>query len=188
MCNILKLQDIWRYLYPYQSQYTQCNNSLKIQCWLDFWLISKDLIPAVSAKEITNPTFSNHSAILLALQSNEYAKRGPGFWKLNNSLLKVLYPNSLTKFLILNTKHSYLDGKRLYWDMIKMEVRGFCVQYSRHMSRNRRNREQELQKQIDHLLNEQKTNRSKENISKLYCLRSELIPSIRLLNTRQKVA
>ena len=43
------------------------------------------------------------------------------------------------------------------------------------MSRNRRNREQKLQKQIgnDHLMKELKTNRSKENISKLYRLRSE---------------
>ena len=48
--------------------------------------------------------------------------------------------------------------------MIKMKVRGFCVQYSKRMSRNWRNREQELQKQIDHLMNELKANGSKEYI------------------------
>ena len=42
------------------------------------------------------------------------------------------------------------------------------------MSRNWRNREQEFQKQIDHLMNELKANRSKEYISNLYRLRSEL--------------
>ena len=58
------------------------------------------------------------------------------------------------------TKHDYLDDKGLYWDMIKMEVRSF-------RNRERRNTEKHLQQQIDHLMNQLKTDRTKENISKL---------------------
>ena len=58
--------------------------------------------------------------------------------------------------------------------MLKMEVRGFCVQYSKRKSKIRRSKERELQKQIDHLMNVLKTNRSKENITQLYHLRAQL--------------
>ena len=51
-----------------------------------------------------------------------------------------------------------------------MEVRGFCVQYSKRQSKIHRNAEKDLQKQIDHLMNVLKTNRSKENITQLYHL------------------
>ena len=71
-------------------------------------------------------------------------------------------------------KYNYLTDKGLYWDMIKMEMRGFCVQYSKRKSRERRNREKELSDQIDALMKTLATNKSKENIAKLYRLRSEL--------------
>ena len=57
--------------------------------------------------------------------------------------------------------------------MIKMEVGGFCVQYTKREDREGRNTEKHLQQQIDHLMNYLKTDRAKENISKLYRLRAE---------------
>ena len=39
---------------------------------------------------ITNPTISDHSAITFTLQSKEYAKRGPGFWKINKVSLYAI--------------------------------------------------------------------------------------------------
>ena len=61
----------------------------------------------------------------------------------------------------------------MYWDMIKMEVRGFCVQHTKRKNRERRNTKKHLQQQIDQLMNQLKTDRTKENISKLYLLREE---------------
>ena len=55
-----------------------------------------------------------------------------------------------------------------------MEIRGFCVRFSRRKSRMRRNIEKNLTDQIDALMKTLVTNRSKENIAKLYNLRSEL--------------
>ena len=68
----------------------------------------------------------------------------------------------------------YLEDKGLYWDMLKMEVKGFCVQSTKRKNRERRNTEKVSQKKIDHLMKQLKTDRSKENISQLYRLRAEL--------------
>ena len=82
---------------------------------------------------IVNYTLSDHSAIILNLQSKEYIQRGPGFWKINNSLLgdEKFIQELSNRIPDFKTKHNYLDDKGLYWDMIKMEVRGFCVQYTK---------------------------------------------------------
>jgi len=117
----------------------------------------------------------NHSAITLHLQSKEYVQRGPGFWKINNSLLsdERFVQDLSSKITEFKTKHDYLDDKGLYWDMIKMEVRGFCVQYTKIKNRERRNTKKHLQRQIDHLMNQLKTDRTKENKEEFYRLRAE---------------
>ena len=170
-----KLQDIWRDQHPNKKQYTWRDNSLKVQCRLDYWLVSKELPSAIDIN-IINPTISDHSAIAFTLQSKEYAKRGPGFWKINNSLLKdANFINELkSKIPEYKNKHSYLADKGLYWDMLKMEIRGFCVQYSKRKNRIKRNKERDLQKEIDDIMTLLQSNRSKENIAKLYQLRAKL--------------
>ena len=121
-------------------------------------------------------TLTDHSAITLTLQSKGYAQRGPGFWKFNNTLLDDLaFVEQLCNAIpAYKNKYNYLTNKGLYWDMLKMEMRGFCVQYSKRKNRERRNIEKDLSDQIDALMKALATNRSKENITKLYRLRSEL--------------
>ena len=176
LCDLFKLQDIWRCQHSDQVQVTWRDKALKVQCRLDYWLISKDLSHIALNTGIKNSTLSDHSPITLTLQSEGYAKRGPDFWKFNKSLLD---DNTFVEQLHdiipeFKKKHNYLADKGLYWDMIKMAVRGFCVQYSKRKNRKRRNREKELSDQIDALMKALVISRSKENITKLYNLRTEL--------------
>jgi len=43
-----------------------------------------------------------------------------------------------SKILEYKNKHSYLADKGLYWDMLKMEMRGLFVQYSKRENRTKR--------------------------------------------------
>ena len=128
LCSNHKLQDVWRSQHPNQSQFTWRNNSLKIQCRLDYWLVSKDLSSSLLSTTITSPTFSDHSAVSFVLQSKEYAKRGPGVWKINNSQLKNdnFTAELAAKIPDYKAKHNYLADMGLYWDMLKMEERFLC--------------------------------------------------------------
>ena len=124
---------MWRVQHPNLSQYTWHNNSLKVQCRLDYWLVSKDLSALVTNSGITTSTLSDHSAITFSLQSKEYVQRGPGFWKINNSVLNddKFVRDLSSKIPEFKRKYNYLEDRGLYWDMLKMEVRGFCVQYTK---------------------------------------------------------
>ena len=79
-----------------------------------------------------------------------------------------------SKAKYLNTKINIATSLTKDWDMLKTEIRGFCVQYSKRKNRIKRNRERNLQKEINDLMTLLQPNRSKENIAKLYQLRAQL--------------
>ena len=60
-----KLHEIWRNQHTNKTQFTWRNNSLKVQCRLDYWLVSKELLMSVIDTNIINPTISanNHTPI-----------------------------------------------------------------------------------------------------------------------------
>ena len=43
LCDLLKLQDVWRYQHPDQAQFTWRDKAFKVQCRLDYWLVYKQL-------------------------------------------------------------------------------------------------------------------------------------------------
>ena len=124
LCDLLKLQDVWRYQHPDQRQFTWRDKALKVQCRLDYWLVAKELSHIMLNTEIKQSSLSDHSAIILTLQSKDYERRGPGFWKFNNSLLEDSTFVEQLQCLIpeYKKKYSNLADKGLFWDMIKMEI------------------------------------------------------------------
>ena len=51
------------------------------------WLVSNSVQDLIKVVDIIAAIRTDHSAILLDLQELEGCKRGPGFWKMNTSLL-----------------------------------------------------------------------------------------------------
>ena len=72
------LVDIWRIRNP---------KSPIIQRRLDYWLISDLLQDDVSKVDIVTAIRTDHHAIILEIDSLDDQRRGPSFWKFNNSLL-----------------------------------------------------------------------------------------------------
>ena len=56
-------------------------------CRLDYWLISDNLHDLVSKVDILASIKTDHSSTVLELEDIQEGFRGPGFWKLNTSLL-----------------------------------------------------------------------------------------------------
>ena len=80
---------------------------------------------------------SDHSPIYAKIAyKNNQKTAGPGFWKFNNSLLNNEEFVTNLKFFLLQAKekHSGTSDKRLYWEMIKMEIRDFCIRFSKRLA------------------------------------------------------
>ena len=125
--NLYNLFDIRHNLNPETIRFTWRNKSLKIQCRLDFFLISKDLGDLPISCKIFNTPKIDHSAIFLHLKSDELKQdKGPGFWKFNNSLLEDFrYVNKLRENIYeYREKYINVEDLGLKWDLIKMEIHG----------------------------------------------------------------
>ena len=167
MSNNLNLVDIWRLQNLSDERFTWQNSSGKIRCRLDYWLISKHLILRTSKTDVKSYYYySDHSPIFVEIQyKNNQKSSGPGFWKFNNSLLDNEEFVTHLKFFLTHAKEKHRDtkDKRLYWEMIKMEIRDFCIRFSKQVAKAKRKREidllsklKQLNERLDH--NHQDTN------------------------------
>ena len=96
----------------------------------------------------------DHSAIKIHIKSDELKyKRGPGFWKVNQSLLQdEIYVSSLrAEIPNFNQKYVDVEDLRLKWDLIKMEIRGFIIKYSKNTAKKRKSTKKNLQNQTNEL-------------------------------------
>ena len=167
LCDSYNLCDIWRSTNPNLSRFTWRNKSLKIQSRLDYFLISKEFCALTKKCEILWAPESDHSAVSIHLQSEASAqKKGPGFWKFNTSLLTDETYIAALRENLQRFKAKYVDlpDLGLKWDLIKMEMRGFTVQYSKRMAKMLRDKEVSLQKKINLLQGQAEENPHNKNI------------------------
>ena len=90
----------------------------------------------------------------ILIQSEALAqKKVPGFWKFNTALLQdESYIAALRiKIPEFKSKYSGLVDSTLKWDLIKMEIRGFTVKYSKQKAKAFKDREIALQEKINTL-------------------------------------
>lgn len=132
-CEELNLTDIWRTLNAVKHRYTWCRKKPEIQCRLDVFLISSDLICDINLADIVPRYKTDHSMILLKIALH-HNPRGRGFWKLNTSLLREEEYLILIKTTIYQTKNKYQSDNSVnpapLWDMIKMKVREKSIAYA----------------------------------------------------------
>ena len=86
--------------------------------------------------------------------------KGPGFWKFNSSLLEdEVYINKLRENIILfQNKYFDIDDSGLKCDLIKMEIRGFTIKYSKLKAKKGKNEERLLQNKVNELSQKSETN------------------------------
>ena len=122
MQSELDLIDIWRIKNPDTRSYTWSQKSPNVFCRLDYWLISNNLQDFVKSTDIIPAIKTDHAAIDLVFTDIDTELKGPGFWKMNCSLLEdENYINDL-KQKVPEWKaedEKVLPDKRSVWDWIK---------------------------------------------------------------------
>ena len=150
----LDLVDIWRMFNPDVRHFTWRRSCPEIKCRLDFFLISSSLIPAVTSADILAGFKSDHSLITLTLMNNSNP-RGPGFWKLNASLLADAEYIELIKKTINEVAKEYQNNNEvdaiLLWDTMKIKIRSSSLCYARQKKNKMSSKENYLEEKITYL-------------------------------------
>ena len=168
-CNYI---DIWRILNFKSKRYTWRRKKPLIQSRLDYWLIPNELIYDVEKCDIKPSIKSDHSLITLDLKSSRIAKRGPGLWKFNASLINDSEYVRQVKEII---KEDYeTNSKSQKWEYIKMKVREFSIKFSKNIAYEKRREEKLIMNDIEIIEKGLNSNTSSEDITKLEILKSKL--------------
>ena len=147
----LDLTDIWRDLNPEEKRYTWRQNKPEVHCRLDFFLVSVSIAGRVSKADILPGYKTDHS--LCKIDVNYHSnKRGPGFWKLNSSLLSEIEYINAIKATITQTVAQYEHDEEvdevLLWEMIKLEIRNTSIKYSKAKMKEMRKKEDIIENEI----------------------------------------
>ena len=145
--NKLKVNDTWRIKNPSKKRFTWRQNNPLIQCRLDFFLTSDHLYDKFTNFDILPSIHSDHSAITLSYQQIEDVKKGPGFWKFNNSLLNDEEFKRQLSNIIEKEKNAQTENqdKRVQWEMLKYIIKQFCIKYSKNKQKKVKTRQQVLE-------------------------------------------
>ncbi len=148
------LVDIWRTKNRYKRQYTWSQMSPQVACRLDMWLIPSDLAQIVETAEIVPAIATDHSAITVRIRSGEQILRGPGFWKLNTTVLKEKQYQDMIIKVIQDLENDFKTrdvDPRYQWEEIKFWVRSKSIEYCKKRASKRRSREKEVYKRLQKL-------------------------------------
>ena len=107
----------------------------------------------MKTSEICSAIAPDHKAIQISLSWPRETIRGPGFWKFNNTLLKdencvIMVRDTYIRTWELN---SQVEDKRLFWELLKMEIRAATIAFTKRKAKTNHNREKEIKRQLDEL-------------------------------------
>ena len=94
----------------------------------------------VKSREIIPAPRTDHDAIWLEIGELENEQKGPGYWKMNCSMLKDdEYVNNVTEMLPVWTaeERKELSDSRNVWDWIKYNIRAHVINYSKKKAKER---------------------------------------------------
>ena len=125
------LNDIWRIFNPDLSRFTwHSNHKPPIFCRLDYFLTSSNVINKTTKCKITSGIRSDHSLVYFDFDTSTET-RGPGYFKLNNSIIldheyQTLIKDNIQTIAELN-KDANANTK---WEIIKGCIRNETIKYS----------------------------------------------------------
>ena len=147
--DLFGLMDIWRVRNPESSQFTWRSLNPLIQRRLDYYLISSEIQPIISSVLIKPAVATDHSAIILQINSTPKSLHGPSHWRLNVSLLEDVEYVKVISDLINNIKHDTVNmDAKTAWEFIKYKVRQSSIAYSKNKAKQFREKMKNLENEV----------------------------------------
>ena len=127
---------------PTRRSYTWSQSKPLVFSMLDYWLMSNSLSDNAGEVDMVLSIKTDHSAIVIEIQDSDEKVKGPGFWKLNCTLLNdKQYVNKLNCLLPTWLEEGKKDiSDPLYvWDWVKYNVKKYSRSYSMNKCKQQKN-------------------------------------------------
>ena len=155
------LCDIWRTMNEDKKQYTwESNHNPPIKCRLDFFLISSNILNNFTESKINTSIKTDHNLVTCNMVIHQQ-KRGPGYFKVNNSLiLDMEYQETIRRNIELSAEENKEANPNTLWEVLKGVIRNETIKYASKKKQMENKEEKQLQVQLEEL-NEKLLNDSK---------------------------
>ena len=154
LIGTLGIYDTWRVLHSDEKDFTWSKTNPFIARRIDYCFCTDVILSSVVYCEHTFMSESDHKGISIELNNSNF-KRGPGYWRFNNSLLTDRNFIEQMNDLLDDVNISNTDNPIEKWETCKLEIKSFCVAYGKEKSIRNRNEILDLQnelKQIEYQL------------------------------------
>ena len=138
--------DAWRHFHPDESSFSWTRPDGAYASRIDLIGCPSDWLPFASASSIFPCPYSDHDVVSLTFSVPASYSRGPGFWKLNISILED--PEYIS--LIRAFWSSWRDLKPSYhtlqnwWDVGKFKIKQITIRFCSDRAKRKRSRRTEL--------------------------------------------
>ena len=180
MKNNLDLIDPWRESHMIEKKFTWRQPTPLKLARLDFFLVSKEIMSLLDKVEIISGYRTDHSLIKMCLNLDN-RKKGRGYWKFNNSLLKdeeyiekikmlikenvMMYAVDKSDFqLHYNENRQFVINDQLFFDTLLMVIRGETISYSSMKKKKVIDVEKKLENDINTLEQSINTRQDKDKV------------------------
>lgn len=164
------LEDIWKTKNPSNSRGTFHRRGYSAR--LDYWLIPSSLSTR-STIQIKPQPLSDHCLVILDVQFEEI-KRGPGYWRFDNTLLAD--PNFIMEMQdnLQITRQERLSNPNLQWEWTKFNIRNFCIKFTIKKNRDSKEHVTALEKRLNSLAETHDLTGSQDIIEETASIKREL--------------
>ena len=149
----LGLVDIWRHLHPGEFAYTWTRPDGTVASRIDLIGCPSSWIPNVSSCSISVCPYSDHDAVFLSFSPPSSPPRGPGFWKLNVSVLdEPAYLELIRTFWSgWKLQKSSYHSIQTWWDMGKFKIKNLTIKYCTKRAASKRSEYSDLSNKASNL-------------------------------------
>ena len=135
------LYDSWRLFHSGEKEFTWSKQNPMSARRLDYIFVTSSLFDKTVASNITSISSSDHRGCTITVKLSQI-ERGPGYWKFNNDLLRdIEYVNKMNEFIddfVSDIEAN--DDYQCKWDLLKINIKTFTMNYSKLKSNSRRNK------------------------------------------------
>lgn len=164
------LEDVWGCKNPKSTRGTFHRGAYSAR--LDYWFIPALILPHASIQIRPHP-LSDHCLLTLKISFAE-VKRGPGYWRFDNSLLADADFVNEMKTHIDEIQEERLSDPNFQWEWTKYNIRAFCIRYSADKKRAQKQQVLNLEKRLYTLAEDHDLTSSPDIVEEVKSIKREL--------------
>ena len=143
------LNDTWRLFHHEEKEYSWSRNNPFTARRLDYIFTSDCIFNSVLECNLVSYAQSDHRLVEMKYSLVEI-KRGPSYWKFNDSILKDrVYTEQMNRLLEEYSRENQNIDDRLKWDLCKIKIRDFTITYSKRKANTVRNEKKALEQELN---------------------------------------